>query len=142
MNARRRVRFSLLAIAVACGLGSWFATAGVKVIQTLTGDDALQHLGETNTVCGTIASAKYAVGAPGNPTYLNFDRPYPQQSCSVLIAEPTRAKFRVAPERAFPGKWVCVTGVIMMDYRGKAQIVVSNPAQIVVEDAPSPPSTN
>jgi hypothetical protein len=142
LQDRHRVRFYLLAIVAGFGLGSLFATAGVKVAETLTGDEALDHLEGTNTVCGTIASAKYAVGSPGNPTYLNFDRPFPHQSCSVVIAEATRARFKVAPERAFWGKWVCVTGVITTDYRGKAQIAVSNPAQIVVEDAPTPPATN
>lgn len=132
----------LFAILVACGLGALFATAGVKVVQTLSGDEAVQHIGETNTVCGMIASAKYAVGAPGNPTYLNFDRPFPHQSCSVVIAEPTRAKFKVAPELAFPGKSVCVTGIIAADRRGRAQIWVSAPSQIVVEDASSSPSNN
>jgi hypothetical protein len=139
---RHRVRFYLLAIVAGCGLGLLFATAGVKVAQTLTGDEAIEHLEETNTVCGTIASAKYVVDAPGSPTYLNFDRPFPDQSCSVVIAEATRARFKDAPERAFWGKWICVTGVITMDYRGKAQIAVSNPAQIVVQDAPTPPATN
>lgn len=139
---RHRVRFYLLAIVAGCGLGVLFARAGVKVAETLTGDEAIEHLEQTNTVCGTIASAKYVVGAPGNPTYLNFDRPFPNQSCSVVIAEATRARFKVAPETAFRGKCVCVTGVIMTDYRGKAQIAVSNPAQIVVVDAPTPPATN
>src|ERR1017187_8712043 len=89
---RHRVRFYLLAIVAGCGLGLFVATAGVKVTQALTGEDAVQHLNETNTVCGMIAGAKYAVGAPGNPTYLNFDRPYPNQSCSAVIAEATRAR--------------------------------------------------
>jgi len=137
-----RVRFYVLAIVAGCGLGVLFATAGVKVAQTLTGDEAIEHLEETNTVCGTIASAKYVVDAPGSPTYLNFDRPFPDQSCSVIIDEATRARFKVAPEKAFRGKLVCVTGVIMTDYRGRAQIAVSNPAQIVVRDAPTPPATN
>ena len=125
-----------------CGIGLLYATAGVKVLQTLSGNEALEHLGETNTVCGTIASAKYAVGAPGNPTYLNFDRPFPNQSFSVVIAEATRARFKIAPEVEYTGKWVCVAGVIVMDARGKAQIAVSDPAQIVVRDPPTPPAAN
>ena len=137
-----RVRFYLLAIVAGCGLGALFATAGVKVAQTLTGDEAIEHLEETNTVCGTIASAKYVKGAPGNPTYLNFDRSYPEQSCSAVIAEATRARFKEAPETAFKGKWICVTGVITADFRGKPQIAVSDPAQIVVQDEPPPPATN
>jgi DNA/RNA endonuclease YhcR with UshA esterase domain len=42
----------------------------------------------------------------------------------------------------FMGKWVCVTGLITSNYRGKAEIAVSDPAQIVVKDAPTPPATN
>jgi DNA/RNA endonuclease YhcR with UshA esterase domain len=136
------MRFYLLAIVAGCGLASLFATAGVKVTQTLIGDEAIDHLGETNTVCGMIASAKYVKGAPGNPTYLNFDRSYPEQSCSAVIAEATRARFKEAPETVFKGKWVCVTGVITADFRGKPQIAVSDPAQIVVQDEPTPPATN
>ncbi|MGD0060270.1 MAG: hypothetical protein ABSD58_12710 [Verrucomicrobiia bacterium] len=138
----RRVGLCLMAIVVGCGLGSLFATAGVKVLQTLTGDEALQHLGETKTVCGTIASAKYLKGSRRNLTYLNIDRPFPKQSCAIVIEEPTRALFKDAPEVAFTGKWVCVTGLIRTNSRGMAEIAVSNPGQIVVGDAPTPPSTN
>lgn len=139
---RRRVRLCLLAIVAGCGLGSLFATAGVKVLQTLTGDDALQHLGETKTVCGPVASAKYLKGTQRSLTYLNIDRPYPKQSCAIVIAEATRARFKDAPEVAFTGKWVCVTGLITTNNHKMAEIVVSDPAQIVVGDAPTPPSTN
>ena len=142
LRDHRRVWFCLLAIVAGCGLCSWLATAGVKVNQTLTGDEAIQHLDETNTVCGMVASAKYAAGAPGNPTYLNFDRPYPNQSCAVVIAGTARARFKEAPENVLTGKWVCVTGVITSTRHGKAQIAVTDPAQIVVEDAAAGPATN
>jgi len=139
---RRRVRLCLLAIVAGCGLGSLFATAGVKVMQTLIGDEALQHLGETKTVCGPIVSAKYLKGTKRRLTYLNLDRPFPKQSCAIVIEEPTRALFKDAPEVAFTGKWVCVTGLIRTNNHAMAEIAVSNPAQIVVGDAPTPPSTN
>jgi len=116
--------------------------ASVNVIQTLTGDDAVQHVGETNTVCGTIASAKYLEGSTGSPTYLNFDRPYPRQSCSVVIPGASRAKFNVAPETAFNGKWICVTGLISRNYRGQPEITVSDPAQIALDHPPVASSTN
>jgi hypothetical protein len=141
-RSRRRARLGLMAIVAACGLGSLIATAGVKVLQTLTGDEAIHHLGETNTVCGTVARAKYLKGSAGSPTYLNIDRPFPNESCSVLIAEATRARFKYAPETAFTGKWVCVTGLIKTNPRGKPEIAVNDPAQIVVQDAPTPPATN
>jgi hypothetical protein len=117
-----------------------FATAGVKVVQTLTGDDALQHLEETNTVCGTVASARFVEEAPGSPTYLNLDHPYPNQSCAAVIAGTARPKFKVPPEKAFAGKWVCVTGLIATNFRGKVEIAVTDPAQIVAQDAPFTPT--
>jgi hypothetical protein len=137
----RRVGFRLIAVVAACALGALFATASVKVAQTLTGDEALQHLEETNTICGTIASAKYVEGSPGNPTYLNFDHPYPKQTCAAVIDGAARAKFKDAPETAFKGKLVCITGLITTNSRGKAQITVTDPAQIVVQDTPAPPAT-
>jgi DNA/RNA endonuclease YhcR with UshA esterase domain len=103
-------------------------------------DDAVQHLNETNTVCGTVASARFLEEATGSPTYLNLDHPYPNQSCAAVIAGAARAKFKVAPEKAFMGKWVCVTGLITTNYRGKVEIAVTDPAQIVAQDAPYTPT--
>jgi hypothetical protein len=139
---RSRVHLYLLAAAAGCGVGLLFATAGVKVAQTLTGEEALQHLEETNTICGMIASAKYVEGSPGKPTYLNFDHPYPKQTCAAVIAGMARVKFKDAPETAFKGKLVCITGLITTNSRGKAEISVADPSQIVVEDMPTPPATN
>jgi hypothetical protein len=140
LQDRRPVRLYLLAIVAGCGLGSLFATAGVKVVQSLTGEDALRHLNETNTVCGTVASARFLEEAPGNPTYLNLDHPYPNQSCAAVIAGAARPRFKVAPEKAFMGKWVCVTGLITTNSRGRAEIAVTDPTQIVAQDAPYTPT--
>ena len=116
------------------------ATAGVSVVKTISGEEAAQHLQETNTVCGTIASTRYAEHTPGKPTYLNFDRPYPQQTCTAVIADSIRAKFKEAPEKAFDGKRVCVTGLITTNALKKAQIAIDDPSQIVLVEAP--PATN
>ncbi|HVM62054.1 MAG TPA: hypothetical protein VMV72_14425 [Verrucomicrobiae bacterium] len=132
----------LLALIALGGFGTWFATAGVKVGQTLSGADALKHLGETNTVCGLVAGARFVHSTRGNPTYLNLDHPFPNQTCAVVIEETNRTKFAAAPEVAFTGKWVCVTGLITTNYRGSVQIPVSDPAQIVVQDAPPATPTN
>jgi hypothetical protein len=131
----------LLVIVAGGGFGRFLATAGIKISQRITGDETLQHLQETNTVCGPIASARYAQGSPGNPTYLNFDRPYPHQSFAVVIPESARPKFTHAPEAAFAGKNICVTGLITMSRYGKPQMAVEDPSQIVLDNAP-PLTTN
>jgi DNA/RNA endonuclease YhcR with UshA esterase domain len=116
------------------------AMASVRVVQTIPAEQAQEHIGETNTVCGLIASALYMESAKGNPTFLNFDRPYPNQTFAVMIPGLSRAAFNEPPEVLFNRKTVCVTGLIV-DYRGKPEIVVEDPSQIVIQEAtPTTPS--
>jgi hypothetical protein len=97
---------------------------------------ASQHVGETNTVCGLVASARYMESTHAKPTLLNFVKPYPDHLFSVMIPNTARSKFKDPPEAAFTGKVVCVTGAII-DYRGKPEIIVQDPSQMVVKE-PAP----
>ncbi len=109
--------------------------AAVRVLpQTITTEQAQDHIGETNTVCGLVATARYHGTQPEKPTFLNFDHPYPNQTFAVMIPDASRAAFSQPPEVLFNGKTVCVTGLIV-DRRGNPQIVVEDPGQIVIQDA-------
>ena len=44
---------------------------------SLTAEQAASHVGETATVCGTVASAHYARRARSQPTFLDLGKPYP-----------------------------------------------------------------
>ena len=90
--------------------------------------DARTHAGKTATVCGKVASAKYAENLKGSPTFLNFDQAYPNQSFTALVWGSDRAKFDPKPE-SFEGQRVCVRGLISI-YRGKPQTVLRSPDQI------------
>jgi hypothetical protein len=98
---------------------------------------AQQHIGETNTVCGLIASTRYLESGRGGPTFLNFDRPYPNHTLTVLIGGTNRVKFASPPETMYDKKVVCVTGAII-EYHGKPEIVVQDPSQIVIEGEAPP----
>lgn len=100
--------------------------------RTLTAAQAIEHVGQQATVCGEVVSATYAVRSRGRPTFLNLDKPYPNQIFTVLIWGESRTLFKAAPEKALDGKHVCVTGRIEA-YRGSAEIVVRQPVQIEVE---------
>jgi hypothetical protein len=106
--------------------------AGVS--SNLSTAQAQQHIGETNTVCGFVASVRFLESAKGRPTFLNFDNPFPNHTFSVVIFESSRGKFASPPEELFNHKTVCVTGGIM-DYRGKPEIIVEDPSQIVLQEA-------
>jgi hypothetical protein len=94
-----------------------------------TPEDAINHIGEKGTVCGTVASAHYAVRTKGQPTFLNLDRPYPNHIFTALIWGSDRSKFSEPPEQYYKNKKICVTGVIKK-YKGIPEIIVSEPSQI------------
>ena len=77
----------------------------------LTPDQAPLHIGENATVCGVVASTRYAAGTKGQPTFLNFDLPYPRQIFSVVIWGSDRPKFGT-PDTTLMGKRTCATGTI------------------------------
>ena len=96
----------------------------------LAAAQAKDHIGEVATVCGVVASAKYAASSPGRPTFLNLDKPYPTQVFTVVILGENRAKFD-KPEVDYKGKTICVTGKIG-SYRGVPQVEAKEPEQIKV----------
>ena len=97
----------------------------------LKGAEARAHVGEDRTVCGTVASARYLDSSNRQPTFLNFDKPYPDHTFTVVIFGPDRAKFG-EPETAFRGKTVCATGRIE-EFRGQPQIVVHDVASLTLQ---------
>src|SRR5712692_6092765 len=79
----------------------------------LSASEAKDHIGETAAVCGDVASTHYAASTKGQPTFLNLDKPYPNQIFTVLIWGSNRSKFG-RPE--CDGKRICVAGKIT-EYR-------------------------
>lgn len=100
----------------------------VQAWAALSAAEAANHVGETATVCGIVASAKYATSSRGSPTFLNLDRPYPNHVFTALIWEEDRPKFQRAPESHL-GERICVDGAIS-NYRGRPQIIITNPKQL------------
>jgi DNA/RNA endonuclease YhcR with UshA esterase domain len=49
-----------------------------------------------------------------------------------MIEGKDRRKFKDAPEEAFKGRTVCVTGKII-EYKGKPEIVVSDPSELKLD---------
>ena len=88
-------------------------------------------------VCGMVADARYLADSNKKLTFLNFTKPYPDHDFTVIILPENRTKFAEAPELMFKGKKVCVTGVVRI-MRGKAEIEVTDPAQIVIQAEAAP----
>ena len=118
------LRLSMMLIALA-------ASAFGASAETLTPVEAAKHAGETATVCGVVAGAKYAAQIRGGLTFIDFDKPYPDATFTAVIFPGDRAKFGT-PEKGLAGKQVCVTGKIEM-FRDKPQIVLSDPKQLMAK---------
>jgi hypothetical protein len=117
------------AIGTICLLGVSLTAFGQA--KKLTAAEAKDHIGEQATVCGKVASTRYAATTRGKPTFLNLDKPYPSQVFTVLIWGESREKFG-NPEERYRDKQVCVTGKIT-EYRKAPEIVVSEPQNIEVQ---------
>jgi hypothetical protein len=113
----------LLAAAAALGLWAFSGKAA-----TLTPDEAANHLGQKATVCGVVAATKFDAHLDGQPTFLDFGRPYPDEVFAAVIFGADRAKFGT-PEATLQGKRVCVSGSISV-YQNKPAIVLNDPRQL------------
>jgi DNA/RNA endonuclease YhcR with UshA esterase domain len=107
------------------------AWAGTAYGASLAPEEAKSHVGEKATVCGLIASTKFADRSRGEPTFLNLGKAYPNQVFTAVIFGSDRGKFGT-PEISFQGKRVCVTGEIR-SYRGKPEIILQDPKQLSEE---------
>jgi len=111
------------------------ARAAVKVNTSLTADEARDHAQETNTVCGVVTTTKFLT-SKSKLTFLDLGRPFPNQPFAAVIPVAARSKFKRPPEELFKGKTICVTGLIIIN-RDKPQIVVDDPSQIQIQEAPA-----
>lgn len=91
-------------------------------------EEAAGHLGEQAVVCGRVVEATYAERTGGQPTYLNFGRPYPDQLFTVVIWGRHRTKFG-RPEAYYLDQDVCVSGQIQ-EHRGVPRIEITEAIQI------------
>ena len=106
-------------------VGLWASSASATDLRP---EDAASHIGETGTVCGVVASAKFEADARAQPTLLDLGKSYPHAVFTAVIYGDHRSKLGT-PETSFRGKRVCATGQIS-DYHGKPEIVLTDPSQL------------
>jgi len=93
-----------------------------------TAAEAKGHIGEVAIVCGKVVDTRFADNIRGTPTFLNFEKPHPNQLFTVVIWVRFRDKFE-KPEAKYKDKEICVKGKIE-EHRGTPQIEARDPAQI------------
>jgi DNA/RNA endonuclease YhcR with UshA esterase domain len=107
------------------------SAVGAQTLDMVRAHDAIRYAGEYAIVCGVIVGAKYLKDSKGAPTFLNFDKPYPNHDFSAVIFGKNRKNFKLKPE-TLTGHEVCVAGKVQV-YKGKAQIEVVKEIQLSVK---------
>jgi hypothetical protein len=90
--------------------------------------EAREYIGALAMVCGVVADAYYAQTTNGRPTYLNFDKPFPDAEFTAVVWEEDREAFPYSPE-ALEGLKICVYGKISR-YKGRPQMKLIRPEQV------------
>lgn len=67
----------------------------------------------------------------GQLTFLNLDRPHPNQVFTIVIWGKDRPKFG-KPDVTFAGKRICVSGLIA-DFEGRPEMMAMDPTQISLQ---------
>lgn len=89
---------------------------------------AKYFIGAECQICGKVVATRFNMNGKANPTYLNFDKPFPDTPFSVVIFGKDRVNFSYEPEIFLKNKWVCVRGKVG-EFNGTPQIVVSEESQ-------------
>lgn len=100
------------------------------IAQTIPAADAKNHVGEKETVCGLVAGRYVSTQSKGTPTFLDLDRPYPNESFTVVVWESDKGAVGTLPSNG----QLCVTGTVT-DYRGRTEIVLHDSASWNVPSA-------
>lgn len=106
--------------------------------ETITIEQAAEHVGEVKTVCGVVSATRYLDDSNKRPTFLNFGAPFPNHSFTAVIMGVNRDKFTSPPEITYKGKRVCVTGLIRVSH-SKPEIEIRDPSEIKVDEMVAPP---
>jgi hypothetical protein len=67
-----------------CDLVALVLPAGFSAQERISPSEAAKHVGKSATVCGKVASTAYAIQVVGRSTFLNLERPYPDQPFTDL----------------------------------------------------------
>ncbi|MFP8489010.1 DNA-binding protein [Gracilimonas sp. Q87] len=95
----------------------------------ISANEAKDHIGKAAEVCGDVANARFISNIEGQPTFINFGLPDPNQDFTAVIWGINRSKWNQPPENIYSGNEVCVLGSIK-SHEGTPQIEVESPDQI------------
>jgi DNA/RNA endonuclease YhcR with UshA esterase domain len=105
----------------------------ISYSQTIQLDSAAFYEGKTITICSKVQDTYETKGAK-KTTYINFGKPYPKSTFTIVIFGSNLKNFKYKPVDYLKNKEVCVTGKITI-YKGKPQMIITKEEQIQIKEA-------
>lgn len=107
-----------------------FATFSAFAQQEIKLEEVKDHVGDSVKLMAKIYGGKYIETVKGSPTFLNVGDKYPNAPLTLIIWGDVRSQFKTAPEEMYNKGYVqWIVGKIEL-YKGKPEIVITNPNQI------------
>lgn len=120
------MRMIVLALGLGMGLECALASGSAQA-EIIAPGQAQAHVGQIVTVQGTVGGI---FTARSGARFLDIGGAFPDNALAAVIFKDDAAKFPSVD--SLRGKTVAVTGSIRL-YRGKPEIVLSDPAQLVAK---------
>lgn len=102
----------------------------ISFSQTVPLDSVQFYVGKTITVCSKVQSTFVTKGEK-KTTYINFGKPYPNNTFTAVIFSSDSAIFKYNPSEYLKAKNVCITGKVEL-YKDKPQMIIKKEEQIRV----------
>jgi hypothetical protein len=89
--------------------------------------DAMNNVGKEVTICTRV----YSIRATAAITQISLGEAYPNNPLTIIVFAKNYANFTIPVEEMLKDKNICVKGKVEL-YKGKAQIIVEKPGDVVV----------
>jgi DNA/RNA endonuclease YhcR with UshA esterase domain len=107
-----------------------FVTFSAFAQQEIKLEEVKNHVGDSVKLKAKIYGGKYIESVKGSPTFLNVGDNYPNAPLTLVIWGNVRSLFKIAPEEMYNKGYVqWIVGKIEL-YKGKPEIVITNPNQV------------
>jgi hypothetical protein len=103
----------------------------ISFSQSVPLDSVQFYVGKTITVCSKVQGSFVTKGKK-KTTYINFGKPYPNNSFTAVIFASDSANFKYIPSEYLKEKTVCITGKVAL-YKDKPQMIIKKEEQISIE---------
>jgi len=103
------------------------AMAAPSTIEKIDAAEAEKYIGKRVTVCSTVFGVKELPAI----NFINLGARYPDSPLTIVVFAEDKANFKDGLA-VYDGRHICVTGTIK-EYKGKTEIIISDPKDISVE---------